>query len=280
MITTGIISGFDGDRVEHEYCYVYPNRYVCIDANFFLVNGTAKNMEHSVCLTAFRLLSLNPSCTLNDIGVYLCDRLNQIVSSGNQVRLTEAMIWSFVGSCTDDAFERYRGNISVSKYVYWKLDLSGLLSLKNEEIVYLSSFSDLEYNERKAKLLSMKKQKYGLDMVAKTKRSDKVSLIYNAMLAIRETDQPVTIGNISRLTKIPESTISNYIREFSDFTDEIEFVDGRSLVKEKNLHILENAIVEMRQKGMSVTKTELHRYTGVSRPTINKYWGKLLIKIM
>lgn len=280
MITFGVISGLDGRVIEHEYCYVYPDKYVCIDANFFLVNGTAKNMEWSVKLTAYRLMALNPYCVTEDIAVYLCKRLNDIVSSGVQVRLTEALINSIVDTCDYEDFDTYRHDISVSKYVYWKRDLSGLLALTDEDVEYLSQFSDLEYNEKRIRLIAMKKQRYGLGAVNKTKRGKKLDMIYSAMIAVRESDEPITVRGIAKLTGLAESVVSGYIKEFSDMTDELSFVDGRSLIKDKILHDLESAVDEMKKAGMDVTKSELHRYTGISRPTINKYWGRLLNKTL
>jgi predicted DNA-binding transcriptional regulator AlpA len=75
---------------------------------------------------------------------------------------------------------------------------------------------------------------------------------------------------------LSESTVKRYIDELNDFSREMSFVDGRSVRWDKNVSILQQEIDKMNSEGVVVTKAELHKRTGISRPTINRHWGKLI----
>lgn len=47
---------------------------------------------------------------------------------------------------------------------------------------------------------------------------------------------------------------------------------------ERTLNSIENAIKSLSEKGIDVTKANLARESGISRPTINKYWPELTLK--
>ena len=47
---------------------------------------------------------------------------------------------------------------------------------------------------------------------------------------------------------------------------------------ERTLNSIENAIKSLSEKGIGVTKANLARESGISRPTINKYWSELTLK--
>lgn len=47
---------------------------------------------------------------------------------------------------------------------------------------------------------------------------------------------------------------------------------------ERTLNSIENAIKSLSEKGIPVTKTNIARESGISRPTINKYWSELTLK--
>jgi hypothetical protein len=47
---------------------------------------------------------------------------------------------------------------------------------------------------------------------------------------------------------------------------------------ERTLNSIKNAIKSLSEKGISITKANLARESGISRPTINKYWSELTLK--
>jgi DNA-binding CsgD family transcriptional regulator len=205
----------------------------------------------------------------------LSNRIDSLVRNGVAVRVTHRMIKDVVNSCGDD-FDKYRGYIETRKFVKWKNDLSGLLVLNDSDIEYLSGVSKRDYNEELSKLLAIKKRDYSIRALAMVKRSTKISQIYNAMLAMREVDGFVTIRGVSQLTGIPESTISQYVGHFSDMISDLSFIDGRGVRSDVNLKRLESEISKMKADGVKITKQEVHKRTNISRPTINKHWGKLI----
>jgi len=289
----------EGCREEFQYLYIWNEPYEVVDASYFVFgknrDSTLINLKNHI----YKLMYINLDCTSNDIIEYMVSMLNKKSKDG--VFITESDISditysvfnldipSNISEMVKTKYVKLKGNgfdgvkwkkEITTRIVEWKPNINGLLVLDNRKMQEIRSSGNIEkemsieYKKIKIKYIKM--------CMDKLNNTQKQLVIESSIDVLREGNESATIKDISSNTGLSVNTVRKYV---SLMADRLDFIDGFKVIRNKikndiedNINNIEECIEMLRLEGIKVNKMNIHKHTGISRPTIDKYWNMLDIK--
>lgn len=271
-------------REEFQYLYIWKEPYELVDASFLVFGKSRDSTLNNLRLYIYKLWYINPDCSYIEMTNHIVDILNKRVSGG--VFISESDISSMVFYIMNSMLPKDISEIVKNKYVNgdsvkttsrveWKDSVSGLLVLSDKRMSEIRKSSDIDKEMMKEyRNIKIRYAKKCMDMV--NSESNKV-LVECTIDEFRSSGESATVKEISDSCGLNIDTVRKYIDLMADRLDSIDgFKVIRNKVKENidcNINKMIEAKERLIEKNRIITKTNIHRESGVSRPTINKYWN-------
>jgi len=280
---TNIIKGC---RTEFQYLYVWNEPYVIVDASFFIFGKNRNNSLKNLREYIYKLWYINTESSYLELSSHIVGILNKKVNDG--IFITESDVYKMVYEIMNSQLPKdinvftktkvvKNKRIETTSKIEWKDNVNGLLVLSEEVMKNVRASNDIS----KAMTNEYKKVKikYAKKCMDKVLESGNESTIECAIDILREDNNSVSIKDISDASGMSVNTVRKYVELMADRLDSI---DGFRVVRNKitetiddNLNKIREAKIELLKEGVKPTKINLHKFTGVSRPTIDKYWNKI-----
>lgn len=274
----------DNCRVDFSYLYVWNEPYDVVDATYLVFGKNKETSLKSLESFIYKLWYINPGCSYLDMTNHLIGILNKKSSKG--VFITETDISDLVfrimntrlpSDISDLVLSKFtsKGIIKTKRVIEWKSNINGLLVINNDRMSEIRKSSDINKelsNEyRKIKIKYMKK------CIDNVKSDDNQVLIESAIDVLRENNDEANINQVSKVCGLSYTTTKKYIDLMAE---RLNFIDGFKVVINKNNKIADETIktlLSAKEKlisdGKKLNKSNINKYSNISRPTINKYWS-------
>jgi hypothetical protein len=270
-------------RVEFDYLYVWNEPYEIVDATFLVFGFDKKSTIKNLTLFIYKLWYINPEASRNEIIEYVVGLLNMKSSSGIFVTETDIVNLVFnifnvdLPNDISSMVKTKDGVKKTTKIVEWKHSLNGLLVIDSKTMNQIRLSSDI--NEELKKEYKRIKIKYMKQCLDKVKKTNSIHIVENTIDVLREDRDSATVKDISDISGMSYITTRKYIDLMAD---RLNFIDGFKVIKNQHKETAEQVLCgllknkeEMIRLGVKFNKISLHKISGVSRPTIDKYWDNL-----
>jgi predicted transcriptional regulator len=274
----------DNCREEFQYLYVWYEPYKVVDASYLVLSNNKESALKSIEDFVYKLWYINPDCSYIDIVSHIVEIINKRSSKG--IYVTETDVYNLVFKIMNSKLPSDISNLVTSKFkngsrvettkiVEWKSNVSGLLVLDDNKMkrIRMSKNIELELSKeyKKIKLRYMKK------CIDKVNRDNHQDLVESTIDMLRDTQSEASVNEISFNCGLSYTTTRKYIDLMAD---RLNFIEGFKVIKDKNKEMSNDTIKRliktkenMKSDGIRVNKTNLCRESGISRPTIDKYWN-------
>jgi len=276
----------DNCRVEFQYLYVWYEPYDVVDASYLVFGKNRENSLRSLEDFVYKLWYINPETSYIDIVSYVIEILNKKSSGG--IYITESDISNVVfkimnsnlpKDISDVVMSKHtsKGRVRTTKIVEWKSNINGLLVVGSKRMTEIRKSDnvslELSKEYKKIKLRYMKK------CIDKVNENGFQDMIEQSIDLLRETQSEASVNQISKTCGLSYTTTKKYIDLMAE---RLDFVEGFRVIKDKNKEMSEDTISKLMDtkkiiinNKVKFNKTNLSKYSGVSRPTVDKYWGIL-----
>ena len=270
----------EGCREEFSYLYVWNTPYEIVDASFFVFGFDKKSTLRNLELFIYKLWYINPDVCQTEIEEYVIKLLNSKSSSG--VFITETDVYNLVHKIFNSDLPK---NISelvktkdgvnkTTRVIEWKNNINGLLVINEKRMNEIRKSKNMaEELNKEYKKIKIKYMKKCLD---KVKNENNSKMIESTIDVLREDRDSATIKDISDMSGLGYNTTKKYIDLMAD---RLNFVDGFKVIRNQHKETSEwvlNNLIEYKEaiikQGFKFNKMSLHKASGISRPTIDKYW--------
>lgn len=268
-------------RVEFNYLYVWNEPYEMVDATFLIFGFDKKSTLRNIKMFVYKLWYINPDASKLELSDYVISLINNKSSSG--IFVTESEVYNlidiiFSSEIPSDisSFVKTRDGVKkTTKLIEWKNDINGLLVIDDDKMNKIRLSNNI--NEELKKEYKRIKIKYMKQCLDKVKKTNSIHIVENTIDVLREDRDSATIKDISDLSGIKYPSVRKYVDLMAD---RLNFIDGFKVIRNQNKESSDNAIKnllehkeEMMKLGVKFNKISLHKISGVSRPTIDKYWN-------
>jgi hypothetical protein len=281
MIKNQFVSASERN-VDFEYCWVYPDKYKCIDASFLNLNGSRTSVVRSIKVVVYRLMAINPEASAGDISLYLKGVLRNFVAMGGKTCVLEFDLSKVVDDVfsLEDVPEWLRASLYSYKKVLWKSNISDLIQLTDNEKQEMELIKDeVERTKYKVSKISEKKRNYASKAVVQTMTADMMIRVVAGLESIMETPEcgEMSIQALSDLIGIHRDTLVKYLHQMGGNNNKVIkeagiLKDKRELMKERTEEKIIDTCNAIHERRELVNKIKLHKEAVVSRPTIDKKW--------
>ena len=270
-------------RKEFKYLYVWYEPYKVVDASYLVLGGSRESSLKSIEDFTYKLWYINPECSYVDIVSHIVSILNSRSSKG--IYITETDVYNLVFKIMNsnlpvDISEmvsskfRKGERVSTTKIVEWKNNISGLLTIDEKRMSYIRASKNIELELIKEyKKIKLRYMKNCIDNVNSENHQE---IVESAIDMLRDTQSEASVNEISRVSGLSYMTTKKYIDLMAD---RLNFIEGFKVIKDKNKEVSNDTIKklidfkeEMISMNMKVTKSNMNKISGISRPTIDKYW--------
>jgi hypothetical protein len=269
-----------GCREEFNYLYVWNEPYEIVDASFLIFGFDKQTTLRNLKLFIYKLWYINPEISQDEITEYVVKLLNSKSSSG--VFITETDIYNLVYSIFNsdlpknisDIVKTKDGVNKTTRIIEWKNNLNGLLVINDKRMCEIRESKNIsEEINKEYKKIKIKYMKKCLD---KVNNENNLKMIESTIDVLREDREFATVKDISDISGLGYNTTKKYI---DLMVDRLNFIDGFKVIrnqhKETSDYVLKTLIEckeLINQQGIRFNKMSLHKASGISRPTIDKYW--------
>lgn len=275
------------EYVDARFLYLGSNKYTSLryielfSYKLFYINmGLGKNITEDDVFDVINSIMTNKidrgiPLYVRDIDVY--KKVSEVYNNLDKVKDWKTIVTSKKPSEMD-----LKDKIIPKKKILFKRDIRGLISMNKKETKEYNSILDIrEKEDYKFKLVRMKKSKYAIGIYNKHKHSENRDKINEAIEILPEDQEKITKKQICEFTGLSMSTVREHVNRLFDNIDKFPevnvIVNQKQINKENTIETLRNSIESIKEKGSKVTKMSLHRESGISRVTIDKYWDSLKV---
>lgn len=273
----------DNCRKEFQYLYVWYEPYKVVDASYLVLPNSKESTLKSIEEFVYKLWYINPECTYLDMVSHIVEILNKRSSKG--IYITETDVSNLVFKIMNTNLPSDISNLVTSKFkngsriettkiVEWKQNINGLLVLDSNKMskIRISKNIELELSKeyKKIKLRYMKK------CIDKVNGDNHQEVVESTIDMLRDVQSEASVNEISLACGLSYTTTRKYIDLMAD---RLSFIEGFKVIKDKNKETSDETIkklishIEMLKiYGLKINKTNLNKVSGISRPTIDKYW--------
>lgn len=277
MIDYQVISKPDCEVTNFEYCKVWAEPYVCIDARFINLNASRGVCLHQLKGTVYKLIAIHDNIheglSADDISKHIGGKIAYAVKANRrspiyQTDVVDTVDWCLSNECPSDI------SIFSDRRVEWVGNLSNLVAFTSEEQMEYESIKD--EGDRlafKLDLIAKKKRSYASKCLSAVRTAGIMEDIYisiEAALSTPEMDR-ITYQTISDDTGYSYNTIKKYVDLLRDRLSYTDF-SKRDKEKEELEQKIQDACYAIHDRGEYINKMKIHRESMVSRPTIDKKW--------
>jgi len=292
-----ILSSRDNSNIsEHEFAWYWNDGYHYVDARFLYLGKNRDLSKKYIELFSYKLFYMNPEADDVDVFKIVRNIVDNKIENGTPVFLTERDIDDSIKKAYNNIPEiKDWKNIVTSKYaknmfdknseiplkrVEFKSNISGLLRMTSEEETeYKSLNTDKEKRDYIFKVNRIKKLKYALSLDRKHKFMKKKDEITSAMHILSEDNERYTVYDVSEVSGISVKTVIKYINMLGKDLNKMPqynlLVNKHEMSKINTFEKLKEFYDDIMDTKGKVSKMALHKESGVSRVTIDKYWNDL-----
>ena len=264
-----------GKSKEFDFLHFWEEGYDYVDARFCNLSVTKDRALYNYKKYLYKLWYLNPDITeeqMIDDGMKM---MYHKTNSGTGILILQEELYKIVMDVFhNDLPKNISELVKDTARIEWKKDISGLLEVSEEEFRELYGF-DSDYRE----YVRNKKVKESLKCINMVKRKAIKEKIIDTIMIIKQENYGVcSILDVSEILGISYKTAKKH---YEDYLDDVS-VENYSLVSNKNNLAKDNSLSTLNEcskllikAGEAVTKQRLHKATGMSRITINKYWDRI-----
>lgn len=273
----------DNCRKEFQYLYVWYEPYKVVDASYLVLTNSKEYTLKSIEEFVYKLWYINPECSYLDIVSHIVEILNKRSSKG--IYVTETDVYNLVfkimntklpSDISELVSSKFKNGsrVETTKIVEWKQSINGLLVLDDNKMkkIRMSKDIELELSKEYKKI----KLKYMKKCIDKVNGDNHQEVVESTIDMLRDVQSEASVNEISLACGLSYTTTRKYVDLMAD---RLNFIEGFKVIKDKNKETSDETIKrliktkeDMKVNGVKVNKINLCRKSGISRPTIDKYW--------
>jgi hypothetical protein len=273
----------DNCRKEFQYLYVWYEPYKVVDASYLVLVNNREHTLKSIEEFIYKLWYINPECSYLDIVSHIVEIINRRSSKG--IYVTETDVYDLVFKIMNSRLPSDISNLVTSKFkngnriettkiVEWKQSINGLLVLDNNKMkkIRMSRNIELELSKEYKKI----KLKYMKKCIDKINGDNHQDIVESTIDMLRDIQSEASVNEISLACGLSYTTTRKYVDLMAD---RLNFIEGFKVIKDKNKETSDETIKkliktkeDMNINEIKINKINLCRESGISRPTIDKYW--------
>lgn len=268
----------DIDRIEFRYLYVWENKYECVDARYVNISSSKDSALYNYRIYVWKVWYLNTDCSEDDL---INDGLRLIENTmkSHATFLLESDVYRICSEIFNNSFNSELFNkIKTKKQIEWKSNISDLIMFTEQEESYLYGLKKESFIKEANNIIRNKKIRESIKCLNSLKMDKTKRIILDSITSIKEENKTCSISDLSQLTGISYNTVKKYYEEYmEEFTlDEYVFmVNKNNSLKDEKMNSMKGAINNLKKSGLSVNRTNVSKYSGISRNTVNKRWDEL-----